>query len=52
MGAGYAGYAAAIPPAITAEACAACGGHDPVPHLRVAGELGDAGLIARGPAGG
>jgi SAM-dependent methyltransferase len=32
-------------PAITAEACAACGGDERVPHLRVAGELGDAGLI-------
>ena len=45
MGAGCAGYAAAMPPAITAEACTACGGDDLVPHLAVAGELGDAGLI-------
>ena len=45
MGAGCAGYAAAMPPAITAEACTACGDGDLVPHLAVAGELGDAGLI-------
>jgi SAM-dependent methyltransferase len=45
MGAAYAGYAAAMPPELTLEACAACGGDDLVPHLRVAGELGDAGLI-------
>ena len=45
MGAGNAGYAAAMPPEISAQACAACGGHDLVPHLRVAGELGDAGLL-------
>jgi SAM-dependent methyltransferase len=45
MGAGCAGYAAAMPTAITAEACTACGGGDLVPHLAVAGELGDAGLI-------
>lgn len=45
MGAGYAGYAAAMAPAITGEACAACSGDDLVPHLRVAGELGDTGLV-------
>ncbi|HEV7462042.1 MAG TPA: hypothetical protein VGN78_16035, partial [Solirubrobacteraceae bacterium] len=34
-----------MPPANSVEACAACGGRDLVSHLRVAGELGDDGLI-------
>jgi SAM-dependent methyltransferase len=34
-----------MPPALGSELCTACGGVDLSPHLRVAGELGDSGLI-------